>query len=236
MVNVALFVRLEAKPGKEQDVESFLKSGLPLVMEEPATTAWFGIRLGPSTFGIFDAFPDEAGRQAHLSGKVAAALMANAGELLSEPPTIEKVDVLVLELDDAAAIDADEVVVRRMVEVVRVVEFVVLAEIHLAQDAALHEERERAVNGGARNGAIDLARHDEQFLRGVVLGGGKGGLHDGVTLGRLAEAFLGKVGMNAVVYFRSHMSSMRAVGEGVKLPDSPSPSSSSAQSPSAVDG
>ena len=93
MVKVALFVRLEAKPGKEKEVESFLMGGLPLVMEEPATTAWFGIRLGPSTFGIFDAFPDEAGRQAHLSGKVAAALMAKAAELFSEPPSIQKVDV-----------------------------------------------------------------------------------------------------------------------------------------------
>ncbi|MEK7954465.1 antibiotic biosynthesis monooxygenase, partial [Luteolibacter sp. Y139] len=60
MVKVALFVRLEAKPGKEEDVETFLKGGLSLVMDEPATTAWFGIRLGPSTFGIFDAFPDDA--------------------------------------------------------------------------------------------------------------------------------------------------------------------------------
>jgi quinol monooxygenase YgiN len=98
MVKVALFVRLEAKAGKESEVESFLKSGLPLVMEEPATIAWFGIRLGPTTFGIFDAFPDDAGRQAHLSGKVAAALMAKAGDLLSEPPTIEKVDVLAAKL------------------------------------------------------------------------------------------------------------------------------------------
>src|SRR3546814_12651003 len=92
MVKVALFVRLEAKPGKEKEVESFLMSGLPIVNEEPATTAWFGIRLGPSTFGIFDAFPNEAGRQAHLSGQVAAALMAKAGELFSEPPSIENVD------------------------------------------------------------------------------------------------------------------------------------------------
>jgi quinol monooxygenase YgiN len=68
------------------------------VEEEPATTAWFGIRLGPSTFGIFDAFPDEAGRQAHLSGKVAAALMTNAAELFAEPPSIEKVDVLAAKL------------------------------------------------------------------------------------------------------------------------------------------
>ncbi|WVM87798.1 antibiotic biosynthesis monooxygenase [Halopseudomonas pachastrellae] len=98
MVKVALFVRLEAKPGKEKEVESFLLSGLPIVNEEPATTAWFGIRLGPSTFGIFDAFPDEAGRQAHLSGKVAAALMEKAGELFSEPPSIENVDVFAAKL------------------------------------------------------------------------------------------------------------------------------------------
>ena len=98
MVKVALFVRLEAKPGKEADVESFLRSGLPLVQEEPATIAWFGIRLGPTTFGIFDAFPDEEGRQAHLSGKVAAALMAKAPDLLAQPPVIEKVDILAAKL------------------------------------------------------------------------------------------------------------------------------------------
>ena len=98
MVKVALFVRLEAKRGKEQDVENFLLGGLPIVQEEPATTAWFGIRLGPSTFGIFDAFPDEAGRQAHLSGKVAAALMAKAGEIFAEPPSIEKIDILAAKL------------------------------------------------------------------------------------------------------------------------------------------
>jgi quinol monooxygenase YgiN len=98
MVKVALFVRLEAKPGKEKEVENFLLSGLPLVEEEPATTAWFGIRLGPSTFGIFDAFPNDEGRQAHLSGKVAAALMASASELFAGPPSIEKVDVLAAKL------------------------------------------------------------------------------------------------------------------------------------------
>jgi quinol monooxygenase YgiN len=98
MVKVALFVRLEAKPGKEKEVEDFLLSGLPLVQDEPATTAWFGLRLGPSTFGIFDAFPNEAGRQAHLSGKVAAALMAKAGELLATPPSIANVDVLAAKL------------------------------------------------------------------------------------------------------------------------------------------
>jgi quinol monooxygenase YgiN len=94
MVNVALLVRLEAKPGKEKEVEDFLRSGLSIVQEEPATTTWFALRLGPSTFGIFDAFPDEAGRQAHLNGRVAEALMAKAPDLLSQPPVIEKVDVL----------------------------------------------------------------------------------------------------------------------------------------------
>jgi len=98
MVKTALLVRLEAKPGKETEVETFLRGGLPVVQEEPATTAWFAIRIGPSTFGIFDAFPDEAGRQAHLNGKVAAALMAKASEMLAQPPVIEKVDVLAVKL------------------------------------------------------------------------------------------------------------------------------------------
>ncbi len=98
MVHVALFVRLEAKPGKEQEVEELLRGGLAVVQKEPATVAWFAIRLGPSTFGIFDAFPDEAGRQAHLSGQVAAALMAKAPELLSSSPVIEKIDVLAVKL------------------------------------------------------------------------------------------------------------------------------------------
>src|SRR6202049_271677 len=98
MVKTALLVRLEAKPGKEADVESFLRGGLPIVEEEPATVAWFGIRLGPKTFGIFDAFQDAGGRAAHLSGKVAAALMAKAPELLAQPPLIEKVDVLAAKL------------------------------------------------------------------------------------------------------------------------------------------
>jgi len=98
MVKVALYVRLDARPGKEMEVESFLKGGLAIVQEEPATTAWFAIRMGPSTFGIFDAFPDEAGRQAHLNGRVAAALMAKAGELLANPPKIEKIDVLAAKL------------------------------------------------------------------------------------------------------------------------------------------
>jgi len=98
MVKTALFVRLEAKPGKEKDVENFLLGGLPLVNEEPATVTWFALRLGPSTFGIFDAFPDEAGREAHLAGKVAAALMAQAADLFASPPSIGKLDVLAAKL------------------------------------------------------------------------------------------------------------------------------------------
>jgi quinol monooxygenase YgiN len=98
MVTVGLLVRLEAKSGKEAEVENFLKSGLALVEDEPETTVWFAIRMGQSTFGIFDAFPSDSGRQAHLSGRVAAALMAQASELLSQPPVIEKVDVLAVKL------------------------------------------------------------------------------------------------------------------------------------------
>ena len=98
MVEVGLLVRLEAKTGKEAEVEAFLKSGLALVEEEPETTVWFAIRMGPTTFGIFDAFPSDSGRQAHLSGKVAAALMAKAADLLSQPPVIENVDVLAVKL------------------------------------------------------------------------------------------------------------------------------------------
>ena len=97
-VTVALLVRLEAKPGKEAEVESFLRGGLSIVENEPATTTWFAIRLGPTTFGIFDAFPDQAGRQAHLAGQVAVALKARASELFAEPPKIEMVDVLAAKL------------------------------------------------------------------------------------------------------------------------------------------
>ena len=98
MVKVALLVRLEAKPGKEEDVADFLRSGLSLVQEEPATTAWFAIQMGPTTFGIFDAFPGEQGRQAHLAGKVAAALKEKASELFAQAPAIEQVDVLAAKL------------------------------------------------------------------------------------------------------------------------------------------
>ncbi|MBX3347735.1 MAG: antibiotic biosynthesis monooxygenase [Nitrospira sp.] len=94
MVRVGLLVRLQAKPGKEAEVASFLESGLALANQEAATVVWFALRLGPSTFGIFDAFADDAGRKAHLGGAIAAALMAKAADLLAEPPKIEQVDVL----------------------------------------------------------------------------------------------------------------------------------------------
>jgi quinol monooxygenase YgiN len=98
MVTKALFVRLTAKPGREAAVEAFLRDGLPLAQAEPLTTAWFALRLGASTFGIFDAFPDEAGRHAHLAGPIAAALMAQASDPLAEPPAIEPGDVLAAKL------------------------------------------------------------------------------------------------------------------------------------------
>ena len=94
MVRVGLFVRLQAKPGKEAEVASFLESGLALANQEAATQVWFALRFGPATLGIFDAFADEAGRKAHLGGQIAAALMAKAADLLAEPPKIEQVDVL----------------------------------------------------------------------------------------------------------------------------------------------
>jgi|SRR6185503_20486856 len=98
MVKVALLARLQARPGKEAEVASLLTSALPLAQAEPSTTVWFAIRLGPSEFGVFDAFPDDKGRQAHLDGAIAAALMGKADELLSAPPDIRPVDVLAAKL------------------------------------------------------------------------------------------------------------------------------------------
>lgn len=94
MNTVAILARLEAKAGKEAELEAFLKSALPLAQAEPGTTFWFALKIGPSTFGIFDTFRDEAGRKAHLDGPIAAALMAKAGELLAQPPTLEMVELL----------------------------------------------------------------------------------------------------------------------------------------------
>ena len=94
MIKVGLLARIVAKPGKEEEVAAFLKSALPLAQAEAATTVWYAIRISPREFGIFDAFPDDSGRKAHLSGPIAQALMANAEALLSEPPRIENVDIL----------------------------------------------------------------------------------------------------------------------------------------------
>ena len=94
MIKLALFVRLDAKPGKEAQVAAFLEAGLALAREETGTPIWFALRLSESSFGIFDAFTDETDRQAHLDGPIAQALMANAPDLLAGPPVIERIDVL----------------------------------------------------------------------------------------------------------------------------------------------
>ena len=94
MPKKSLFVRLEAKPGKEAEVAAFLKQGLAMANQEPTTLLWFSLQLGPSTFAVFDAFRDEAGRQTHLTGPIAKALMANAPHLFAAPPAIEPLEVL----------------------------------------------------------------------------------------------------------------------------------------------
>ena len=99
MLKLALFVRLEAKKGKEAAVEQFLNAGLELATKESRTPLWFALKLGPSTYGVFDAFADEAGRQAHLNGPIAAALMEQAPVLFSSPPTIEPIDLIGVKLD-----------------------------------------------------------------------------------------------------------------------------------------
>ena len=102
MSKVALYVPLEAKPGKEKEVAEFLRSALPLVDAESGTVTWYAIQEGPTSFAIFDTFNDEAGREAHLKGKVAAALMAKAADLLAKPPSIHKIDILTDKLPKAA--------------------------------------------------------------------------------------------------------------------------------------
>jgi quinol monooxygenase YgiN len=93
-MKLGLLVRLQAKTGKEQEVANFITNALPLAIDEPETITWYAIKIDSSTFGIFDTFPHEEGRQAHLTGKIANALMANASELLAQAPTIEKVEIL----------------------------------------------------------------------------------------------------------------------------------------------
>jgi quinol monooxygenase YgiN len=93
-LKLGILARLESKPGKEAEVENFLREGLTLAQAETETIVWFALRLSQTTFGIFDAFENEAGRKGHLTGKIAEALFAKAPELFSQPPTIEQVDVL----------------------------------------------------------------------------------------------------------------------------------------------
>ena len=83
MVKVAIYAQMHAKPGKERAVEEFLKGALPLANQEAGTTVWFALKLGPSTFGIFDAFADDAGRDAHLSGPIAAAAIRSRFSILA---------------------------------------------------------------------------------------------------------------------------------------------------------
>ena len=94
MDKLSILVQLEAKPGKEDEVEKFLKSALPLVQAETGTTTWYALKMGPSKFGIFDTFPDEKGRNAHLGGEVAKALFAKAEDLFAKPPAIEQPEIL----------------------------------------------------------------------------------------------------------------------------------------------
>ena len=103
MISLGLFVRLEAKPGKENDVAAFLAQGLQLANLEATTQLWFSLRLGPATFAVFDAFADETGRQTHLNGPIAKALMEIATKLLAVPPTIEKTEILGAKLLQPAA-------------------------------------------------------------------------------------------------------------------------------------
>jgi quinol monooxygenase YgiN len=94
METLAILVMLEAKPGKTEDLEAFLKSALPMAEAEPGTVSWYALKLGPRSFGIFDTFADQAGRDAHLGGDIARALFARADELLAEPPTVVKPEIL----------------------------------------------------------------------------------------------------------------------------------------------
>jgi quinol monooxygenase YgiN len=94
MDRIALLATLRARPGKESEVEEFLKSAQPLVEQETGTRNWYAFKIGSSTFGIFDTFADASGRNAHLGGAIAKVLLAKAEELFEIPPQIEKLDVL----------------------------------------------------------------------------------------------------------------------------------------------
>lgn len=94
MVSFAILATLQAKPEKVTELSDMLKGAVELAQAEGQTISWYALQMGETTFGIFDTFEDEAGRQAHLNGQIAAALMEHADELLSEPPKIEQVKIL----------------------------------------------------------------------------------------------------------------------------------------------
>jgi len=94
MATKAIWVMLKAKPGKEADVEAFLKQGAAMSLDEPKTVTWYGVKIAPGMYGVFDTFDDEAGRDAHVNGPIAKALMANAAELFSNDLKIEKMEIL----------------------------------------------------------------------------------------------------------------------------------------------
>ena len=100
MQNVALWVQLEAKKGKEAEVEKFLRDGLPIVNNEPGTISWYALKLSPRSYAIFDTFSDSKGREAHLNGEVAKALTEKASDLFSKPPTIERIDILAAKMPE----------------------------------------------------------------------------------------------------------------------------------------
>ena len=96
MAKQAIWVMLKAKPGKESDVEAFLKQGAVMAKDEPQTATWYGVKMGPGVYGVFDTFADEAGRDAHMNGEIAKALMAKAPELFANADTmrIEQMEIL----------------------------------------------------------------------------------------------------------------------------------------------
>lgn len=102
MPKLAIWAELEAKPGKEHDVAEFLKVGATLAEKEPRTHSWYAVKTGPSSFGVFDTFPDEGGRNAHLTSEIAKALFAKADELFAKPPAIHKIEVLAAKKISAA--------------------------------------------------------------------------------------------------------------------------------------
>jgi quinol monooxygenase YgiN len=107
MTTLGLYIHLEAKPGREFELENFLRDAMKLAREEVGTTAWFACRIGPSTFAIFDAFPDEYARRAHLEGKIASSLISRAPDLLARPPIVERLDILADKLPGSVSAKAD---------------------------------------------------------------------------------------------------------------------------------